>query len=146
MIKKVLLAAFIASIFGVIIFYLVCDLLGNQIVLKGAYQASESVWRNPALLTRDPHRLLKFFTAFFLTNIVWAYVFSLREKSFEGSGVQKGISFFFLFWILCVPVHLWSWVIIPYPKKIMLYNVLVYYLILFLTTGAVIGKVCSEEK
>ena len=145
MISKVIMAAFFASIVGMVMFYLVADLLGNQIILKNAYMANPDLWRCPHLLTKDVDRLLKYFCAFLLTNTVWAYVFCLRQGSFEGTGIQKGIKFFFLFWVLTVPIHFWSWLLIPYPKHILLYNVFASYLIMFLSMGAVIGKVCSES-
>lgn len=145
MIKKVILAAFVSSITSMIVFFLVADLLGNQIILKTSYCASENLWRTPVLLTKNTNQLVKYFGAFFLTNLVWAYIFSLRQNAFSGTGVQKGITFFFLFWIISIPICFWSWIFIPYSKKVLLFNVFVYYLVLFLTTGAVIGKVCSEE-
>ena len=145
MIKKVILAAFVSSITSMIVFFLVADLLGNQIILKASYCASENLWRTPVLLTKNTNQLVKYFGAFFLTNLVWAYIFSLRQNAFSGTGVQKGITFFFLFWIISIPICFWSWIFIPYSKKVLLFNVFVYYLVLFLTTGAVIGKVCSEE-
>ena len=144
MLKNVLIASFLASIAGMVVCYLVCDLLGNQIVLKGSYAVSEHLWRNPHLLTRNPQSLVKYFAAFLLTNALWAYVFSVRAKSFEGSSVQKGTKFFFIFWLLTVPIHFWSWTLIPYPMKILLFNVFVYYLILFLVIGGIIGKVCCR--
>ena len=145
MFKKVILAAFLASIVGIIIFYLVVDLLGSQIILKGAYCACKGIWRHPDLLSRNISRLLKYFCAFLLTNTLWAYVFSVRQKAFDGTGIEKGIKFFFLLWLLILPVHFWSWILIPFSKKILIYNVFVYYLILFLTTGTIIGKVCSDD-
>ena len=145
MFKKVILASFLASIVGLIIFYLVVDLLGNQIILKAAYIGSEKIWRHPNLLTKDMNRLLKYFVAFLLSNVLWSYVFSARQKTFEGSGVEKGIKFFFLLWLLTIPVHFWYWILIPYSKKILFYNVFVYYLTLSLSTGGIIGKVCVEN-
>ena len=145
MIKKVILAAFVASITSMIVFFLVADLLGNQMILKASYCTSENLWRTHILLTKNTNQLIKYFGAFFLTNFVWAYIFSLRQNAFSGTGVQKGIVFFSLFWLLSVPLHVWSWVLIPYPKKILLFNVCVYYLILFFINGAVIGKICQED-
>lgn len=143
--KKVILATLLSSIVGVVIFYLVADLLGTQILLKNYYHAQEGLFRHPNLLSRDLNRILKYFVAFLLTNTLWAYVFSARQKAFEGSGIEKGIKFFLLLWVLTIPVHFWSWILIAYSKKILLYNVFVYYLALSLGTGAVIGKVCSEK-
>lgn len=145
MITRVVMAAFLASIVGLVVFYLVADLLGNQILLKGSYCFCHDIWRHPNLLSRDTNRILKYFCAFLLTNTLWAYIFSIRQNAFEGSGVEKGIKFFYLLWVLSIPLHFWSWILIPYSKKILLFNVFVYYLILFLTTGAVVGKVCSEK-
>lgn len=146
MFKKVIVSAILASVVGMVVFYLLGDLLGNQNILKGAYCYREELWRHPNLLSKDVGRLAKYFVAFLLTNTLWAYVFCLRQGAFEGSGGLKGVKFFFLLWLLTIPVHFWSWILIPYPKKILLYNVFVYYLALFLTTGIVIGKICSEEK
>ncbi|MBI2995519.1 MAG: hypothetical protein HYY52_02280 [Candidatus Melainabacteria bacterium] len=143
--KKVIIAAFLSSIVGIVIFYLVADLLGTQILLKNCYCAQEGLLRHPNLLSRDPNRALKYFVAFLLTNTLWAYVFSVRQNAFSGSGIEKGIKFFLLLWFLTIPVHFWSWIFITYSKKILLYNVFVYYLALFLGTGVVIGKVCSEK-
>lgn len=145
MFKKVILASVLASIVGLIVFYLVVDILGNQIILKAAYTGSENIWRHPNLLSKDMNRVLKYFVAFLLTNVLWSYVFLVRQKAFEGSGVEKGIKFFFLLWLLTIPVHFWYWILIPYSKKILFYNVFIYYLTLALSTGAVIGKVCAEE-
>lgn len=145
MIKKVILAAVLASIVGLGVFYLVADLLGNQMLLHGQYCCSGRLWRHPNLLSRDMHRILKYFLAFFLTNSLWAYVFSMRQNAFDGSGIAKGIKFFFLVWLLTLPIHFWSWILIAYPKKILLYNVFVYYFTLFMASGVVIGKVCSES-
>jgi len=76
---------------------------------------------------------------------VWAYVFSNRQNAFEGSGIEKGIKFFLLLWILTIPIHLWHWILIPYSKKILLYNIFVYCPVLSLATGSVIGKICAKE-
>ena len=117
----------------------------SQLLLKNYYLTKTHFWRHPGFLSRDIGRLMKYFVAFFLTNLVWSYIFAKRQGSFEGSGVEKGIKFFFLLWVLTLPIHCWHWVLVPYSKKILIYNVFIYYLILSLTSGAVIGKVCSEK-
>lgn len=145
MFKKVILASILASILGLVVFYLIVDLLGSQIILKEAYLCSQKIWRHNNFLSRDISRVLKYFVAFLLTNVLWSYIFSLRQKAFTGTGVEKGIKFFFLLWLLTIPVHFWYWILVPYSKKILLYNVLIYYLVLFLSSGAIIGKVCAED-
>lgn len=142
---KILIAAIVASILGMVVFYVFYDLVGSQMFLKNYYLAKAHLWRHSNFLSRDIGRLAKYFLAFFFTNVVWAYVFSNRQSAFEGSGIVKGITFFLLLWILTIPIHLWHWVLIPYSKKILLYNIFVYYPVLSLVTGATIGKVCSKE-
>lgn len=145
MFKKVFVAALLASIIGMIILYLIVDLLGSQIILKNYFWPHYCLWRHSNFLSRDMSRIVKYFCAFFLTNTLWSYVFYLRQKAFEGSGIEKGIKFFFLLWLLTLPIHFWSWILIAYSKKVLLYYVFIYNLILFLSAGAVIGKVCSDS-
>ena len=142
---KVLIAAIIASILGMVVFYVFFDLVGSQMFLKNYYLAKVHFWRHPNFLSRDTGRLAKYFLVFFFTNLIWSYIFVQRQRAFEGSGIEKGIKFFLLLWLLTIPIHLWYWVLIPYSKKILLYNIFVYYPVLSLATGAAIGKVCSEE-
>lgn len=142
MIRKVIVASILASIVGIVVFYLVADLLGSQILLKGYY----SEFRHPNLLSRDVGRITKYFLVFLTTNLVWSYVFCIRQSAFQGSAVEKGIKLFLLLWFLTIPIHLWSWILIPYSKKVLVFNIFVYYLTLSLASGAVIGKVCSDNQ
>lgn len=146
MFKKVIIATVIASVVGLVVFYLVADLLGTQILLKDYYLGQKGLLRHHNLLSHDTGRILKYFCVFLVTNAVWSYVFYMRQSAFQGSALEKGIKFFFLLWLLTIPVHLWSWVFISYSKRILVYNIFVYYLLLFLSSGAVIGKVCSENE
>lgn len=147
MLGKIIKAGFLASIAGMITFYIFADLLGNQMILKESYILSSEIWRNSNILTKNIFRILKYFSAFILTNALWSYVYYKRQNSFaSGTGVQKGIKFFFFFWLLTIPLHFWFWVMIYYPVEILIYNVFVTHLIMFTVEGMIIGKICTEEK
>lgn len=143
---KIIKAGLLSAIVSIIVFYLAADLLGNQFILKDFYHLSQNLWRNPNLLTKNSYRILKYLVAFFLTNTLWAYVYSLRQNQLSGSGFQKGVKFFFIFWLLTIPIHFWFWVTIRYPLQILIYNIFVTHLILFTSTGGVIGIICSGKK
>lgn len=145
MLGKIIKSGVIASIVGMTAFYFFADLIGNQRVLREAYFLSESLWRNPNLLTKNLSSFLKYFSAYILTNTLWSYLYYIRQNTLTGTGIQRGVKFFFLLWLFTIPLHFWSWVMIPYPMQILIYNVFVTNLFSFAAVGIVIGKICTEE-
>jgi hypothetical protein len=98
---------------GVVV-YVVFQGLGfliDNVFLKGAYDALQSLWR-PNMMSR----IWALYVAGLFIAFLFVYIFI---KGREGKGIQEGVRYGILIWLFTiVPFNLELWVIFPIPHQL----------------------------
>ena len=138
--KRIVIAGVVVWIVSSIFFFLTCGWL-----FKWVYQLPPNIWRDPAVIM-SAGNFIGSNVMGIIRGLLFALVFVILYKGIPGKGVNKGMIYGVLVWIVGALSGMAS---MPFYMTIAT-TVVIYWiigaLVLSVINGAIVGALCKEKK